>query len=108
MRAMRVEGGERNGADEKGARSAKAWLPGGLAGWVLSRLGGGGCTRPRLTLVERISLGPRQQLALVEAEGRRLLVATSAEGGPAFYALDERPRNKGMRESAPKQARVSW
>ena len=44
---------------------------------------------PRLALVERITLAPRQSLALIEAEGRRILVATSAEGGPAFYPLDE-------------------
>jgi flagellar biogenesis protein FliO len=44
---------------------------------------------PRLALVERISLAPRQSLALVEAEGRRILVAISAEGAPAFYPLDE-------------------
>jgi hypothetical protein len=43
---------------------------------------------PRLEVVERIALGPRQSLVLVEADGRRLLVATSAEGGAAFYALD--------------------
>jgi hypothetical protein len=44
--------------------------------------------KPRMALVERIPLGPRQNLALVEADGRRFLVATSAEGGPAFLALD--------------------
>jgi len=27
-------------------------------------------------------------LALIEAEGRKLLVATSQDGAPAFYALD--------------------
>jgi flagellar biogenesis protein FliO len=44
----------------------------------------------RLALLERIALAPRQSLALVEAEGRRILVATSAEGGPVFYPLDEK------------------
>ena len=62
---------------------------------------------PRLALLERIALAPRQSLALVEAEGRRILVATSAEGGPAFYALDrgERP---APRSSAHRSSRVSW
>ena len=63
---------------------------GGLAGWLLGRLRGGGRSAPRLELVERIALAPRQSLALVEAEGRRFLVATSPEGAPAFYPLDER------------------
>jgi hypothetical protein len=84
---------------------------GGLAGWIWEgivrrRMQGRWPQRwiprrrqnerpgPRLRLVERIALAPRQSLALVEAEGRRFLVATSAEGGPAFYALDERAGGK--------------
>jgi len=63
--------------------------PGGLAGWVLERLRLTRRAQPRLALLERIALAPRQSLALVEAEGRRFLVATSPEGAPAFYALDE-------------------
>jgi flagellar biogenesis protein FliO len=74
---------------------------GGLAGWLLGRLRSGGHARPRLELLERISLAPRQSLALIEAEGRLLLVATSPEGAPAFYALDEPARRK-------RNARVSW
>ena len=70
---------------------------GGVAGWLLERLKGGGRRAPRLALVERIALAPRQSLALVEAEGRRFLVATSAEGAPAFYALDERAGAAGVK-----------
>ena len=85
----------------------------GLAGWLLARLRGVGRNRPRLELLERIALAPRQSLALVEAEGRRFLVATSAEGAPAFYALDDasagtmRPRTPSRAQTAP-SARVSW
>jgi flagellar biogenesis protein FliO len=90
---------------------------GGLAGWLLNRFRAGGRQRPRLELVERIALAPRQSLALVEAEGRRFLVATSPEGAPTFYALDERSgaarprpwpfadRQTALVRSA---ARVSW
>jgi hypothetical protein len=60
----------------------------GLTGWLLARLGAASRPRPRLALVERIALAPRQSLALVEAEGRRFLVATSADGAPSFYPLD--------------------
>jgi flagellar biogenesis protein FliO len=92
---------------------------GGLAGWLLGRLRSGGRQRPRLELVERIALAPRQSLSLVEAEGRRFLVVTSPEGSPAFYALDERPprlRNNikvvridgPARQAAKLAARVSW
>lgn len=62
---------------------------GGLAGWLLGRLRRGPRREPRLALLERITLGPRQSLSLIEADGRRVLVATSAEGAPAFHALDE-------------------
>ena len=68
----------------------KTMAVGGLAGWLLGRFKGRGRRQPRLELVERIALAPRQSLSLVEAEGRRFLVATSPEGAPAFYALDER------------------
>ena len=65
---------------------------GGWTGWLLGRVLGGlrGQPRrePRLALVERIALAPRQSLALIEAEGRRILVATSADGASAFYPLD--------------------
>ncbi len=88
---------------------------GGLAGWLLGRLRPGALTRSRLELVERISLAPRQSLALVEAEGRRFLVATSPEGAPTFYALDERSSAARPRPFADRQAaiarpaaRVSW
>jgi len=79
--------------------------PGGLAGWLLSRLGRDPRPRPSLALLERITLAPRQSLALIEAEGRRFLIATSAEGAPAFYALDE-TRASRRRDAVP--ARVSW
>ena len=79
----------------------------GLAAWLLKRvrerLRGRQRQLPRLALVERIALAPRQSLALVEAEGRRFLVATSQEGGPAFYALD-----RAARPALNRTARVSW
>ena len=61
---------------------------GGIAGWLLQRACGGKAPERRLTLVDRIALGPRQSLVLVEAEGQRILVAASGEGGVVFYPLD--------------------
>ncbi|HEY1161293.1 MAG TPA: flagellar biosynthetic protein FliO [Terracidiphilus sp.] len=98
------------------AGTARVGAPaGGLAGWLLGRLRIAPRPRPRLALLERIALAPRQSLALVEAEGRRFLVATSPEGAPAFYPLDEpsRPASPGrsttpLRPSAAPVARVSW
>jgi hypothetical protein len=80
---------------------------GGVTGWLLGRLRVARQPRPRLELLERIALAPRQSLALVEAEGRRFLVATSADGGPAFYALDEAvPRS--ARPFVQRSPRISW
>ena len=78
---------------------------GGLAGWLLNKMRVARRSEPRLAVLERIALAPRQSLALVEAEGRRFLVATSPEGTPAFYALDEQMMNDRARKPA---ARVSW
>ena len=81
---------------------------GGLGGWLIARLRRQPRPKPSLALLERITLAPRQSLALVEAEGRRFLVATSPEGAPAFYALDERAR-RVHRISAPATiSRVTW
>jgi hypothetical protein len=53
-----------------------------LRGWQRS------IARPaRLAVIERIQLAPRQSLVLVEAEGVRLLVATSADAGAVFFPL---------------------
>ena len=96
-----------SGTSDKAAEN-----PRGLAARLLERLRRGPRAQPRLALVERIALGPRQSLALIEAEGRRLLVATSAEGAPAFYTLDGR-RDGAARPmcripSANSAGRVSW
>jgi hypothetical protein len=93
----------------------------GLTGWLLERLKArlrpGARNRPRLALLERIALAPKQSLSLVEAEGRRFLVATSGDGAPAFYPLDERGRANFARPGAsgrpeslarPGTARLSW
>ena len=75
----------------------------GLAGWLLERFRRRRGSQPRLMLLERIALAPRQSLALVEADGRRILVATSPDGGPAFYPLD-----RGSVHGVSRSARVSW
>jgi hypothetical protein len=76
----------------------------GLGAWLLGRLRGPARPRPSLALLERITLAPRQFLALVEADGRRFLVATSAEGSPTFHPLDE---GAGIHRPAAR-TRISW
>jgi hypothetical protein len=93
--------------EAKGKAALQISSPGGLAGLVLKpllmKLRGIRSSQPRLELLERITLAPRQTLALVEAEGRRFLVATSQEGGAAFFALDN-----GQRPPPRRSPRVSW
>lgn len=96
-------------------RTQSGWLSragiGGIAGKLIARLRSTKTSAPKLALVERIALGPRQSLALVEAEGRRFLVATSAEGGPAFLAIGGGGMAVGTRSArrpARGPARVSW
>jgi len=87
---------------------------GGLAGWLMEKWKrrNSAAQRPHLELVERIQLAPRQTLALVEADGRRLLVATSPDGSPAFFDLaadqDAVPAPKLVPVRKAQRARVSW
>lgn len=84
---------------------------GRLALWLMEHLRRSPRAPSRLALLERINLAPRQSLALVEADGRRLLVATSPEGAPTFYALNgpalaERQRRISL--PARSAGRISW
>jgi hypothetical protein len=91
-----------------GSRRAVA---GGLTGWLLMKLRRDGRPRPQLAVLERISLAPRQSLTLIEAGGQRLLVATSADGTPAFYPVGGRARQTAVQGRPPARAssgRVSW
>jgi hypothetical protein len=84
--------------------SKQAFQPGGLAGWLMACFNQRKKRQPRLELIERITLAPRQSLALVEVEGRRVLVACSAESTPAFLPLGAR----AVRKHAMGVSRFSW
>jgi hypothetical protein len=81
---------------------------GGLAGWLLTKLRRARRARPRLALVERITLAPRQSLSLIEAEGPRYAAAhaseTAARSAPALVPRRARQIPRGAK-NAP---RVSW
>lgn len=100
---MRISAGGAIRADREDGR--------GLGAWLVEKLRGRRRREPRLALLERISLAPRQSLALIEAEGRRILVATSVEGGAAFYPLNgncslRANGEAGSRSKSP--SRTSW
>ena len=81
--------------------------PEGLAAWLLARFRGARHPQQRLQLIERITLAPRQSLALIEAEGRRFLVASSADSTPAFFPIDSVGADARTRTLKGAQ-RVSW
>jgi flagellar biogenesis protein FliO len=85
---VKTQIGRKQGAEIDRPQTARPFAPGGFAGWLLARLRRTPRPRAHLTLVERVALAPRQSLALIEADGRRLLVATSADSTPVFYPLD--------------------
>jgi flagellar biogenesis protein FliO len=79
----------------------------GLAAWLLAKVRRHDEAEPRLAVLERITLGPRQALSLVEAEGRKLLVATSQDGTTTFYSLDNgQPFTRVPRPQSAR--RISW
>jgi hypothetical protein len=67
-----------------GASLDRRGVAGRLFAWIQPRAR----SEARLAVLDRITLAPRQSLALIEAEGRRFLVATSPDIAPTFYALD--------------------
>jgi hypothetical protein len=79
-------------ADQRVARSQLE----GVAGWLLRIWQRSTATPARLAVIERIALGPKQSLVLVEAEGVQVLVATSPEGSPAFLRLHPVDRDSGQ------------
>lgn len=76
-----------------------SFRPGGLAGWLLRRMRGEARTSRRLSVLERVTLGPRQFCSLIEADGQRFLVATSSDGTPCFHSLAS---------TKPASRRASW
>ncbi len=59
----------------------------GLLGWILARWRARLRAEARLAVLERVTLAPRQSLALIEVEGHKLLVATAPDAAPTFYPL---------------------
>lgn len=78
----------------------------GVVKWFLERLRHTAHAAPKLIVVERVSLAPRQLLALVETDGQRLLVATSPEGSARFCRLNSRNPAPSHRDGIPVEGTV--
>ena len=53
-------------------------------------------TDARIRVVETIALGPKQQLHLVEVDGRNLLLGASESGLARIARLPDRPRERAL------------
>ena len=63
--------------------------------WLAERLRSRSEHGSRLRVLERITVTPRQLLLLIEAEGERLVVATSDGSSSTIYPLDGEIRLEG-------------
>ena len=85
-----VSAGQVDAASSQEAAPIREW-PKRILKWMttgLLRSWRRSTARPaRLALIERIALGPKQSLVLVEVDGVRLLIATSGEAASAFFSL---------------------
>jgi len=89
-----------------------------VAGNLLSFLRTSAPPPVRLALLHRVALGPKQALVLVEADGFRLLVATSPEGSTAFFPLSriagsgtsvlQSARSRDRSGQHIQRSRISW
>jgi flagellar biogenesis protein FliO len=74
---------------------------------LVASAGGLGRTPSRLRVLERVSLSPRRQLYLVQADSRVFLVGTGEAGPPALIAeLDSasKPEDRSLRAAPTMEA----
>jgi flagellar biogenesis protein FliO len=62
--------------------------------------------RPRIEVLDRLSLGGKKSLLLVSIEGRRLLVGVGEDAAPSVSGLDEFCRTGSSRISPVKARKV--
>ena len=62
--------------------------------------------RPRIEVLDRLSLGGKKSLLLISIEGRRLLVGVGEDAAPSISGLDEVCRAGSSRVSPVKARKV--
>ncbi|MCX7229653.1 MAG: flagellar biosynthetic protein FliO [Burkholderiales bacterium] len=81
-----------------------------VALWVLKRLQGGtqGAARP-VTLAGGLTLGPRERVVVVEADGRRWMLGVTGQSITMLAELDRAaPTQDGSNASAPGQTPAAF
>lgn len=74
---------------------------------VSERLHRGRAVAPRLAVLERVNIAPRQSVALIEVEGEKLLVGASQDGSPTFFRLGAEHRDWRGSEDIPLEGTVA-
>jgi flagellar protein FliO/FliZ len=73
-----------------------------LALWALKRLQAGGPAGQRVvTLVGGLTLGPRERIAVVEAQGRRWMIGVTGQSISLLAELDRPEPGSAASEAAP-------
>lgn len=62
---------------------------GGITRWLSRQWQAVAVSKSPLAVVAKIQIGPRHSVALLEADGTRLLLATASDGAIAFHSLPE-------------------
>jgi len=111
------------GMSEVSGRGIVTWkwpnrILGGTIAWLAHRWARSEGHPPRLAVIERLALSPKQVLLLVEADGMRLLISTSAEAPSTIFPLHGMPApvqagrpilRPGSRVTRPQaEGRISW
>lgn len=77
-------------------------IRGSIAGWLSKQWIAVATSKSQLAVLAKVQIGPRHHVALLEADGMRLLIATSTDGSVAFQELPNTARcdrNHGGSES---------
>ena len=88
-----AKAGENSGAAVSPARTFAGWRE--VLTSVSARLYRRESAVSRLAILERITVGPKQTVTLIEVEGEKVLVGTSQEGAPQFLRLKAARRRGG-------------
>lgn len=91
--------GSETGMAEVSGPGTVAWkwtsrILGGTIAWLARRWTRSEGHPPRLAVVERLALSPKQWLLLVEADGVRLLISTSSEAPSTIFPLHGAPAGR--------------
>jgi flagellar biogenesis protein FliO len=79
----------------------------GVTAAIFARLHRSGTEMPRLAVLGRVNIAPKQSVALIEVEGERLLVGTSQDRAPRLFRLSARHQDRQAPEEIPLEGTVA-